>query len=65
MAMQIECPVLPYNEGAHTLAGYVSFLEPMGFVPVSVLQPLTFKDILVQLDFLFVKRRQGIKNINF
>lgn len=54
--LYVECPVLEYNAGAPRFDAYVQFLADLGFVPLQVLEQHLVKGVLMQFDFLFIRK---------
>lgn len=54
--IQIEVPILAYNEGAPSFNDYVQFIVDSGFVPIGVDEIHLNDNILMQLDIVFIKK---------
>ena len=55
-AILLECPfACQYNTGCPSFAGYISYLDEIGFVPFDVTEVHTSK-VLFQIDILFVRK---------
>ena len=54
--VQIETPILSYNEGAPGFLDYISFMIEHGFLPIGVDEVHLNDNILMQLDVVFMKK---------
>lgn len=54
--IQIETPILAYNQGAPGFMDYVSYMITQGFVPVGLDEIHISDNILMQLDIIFLRK---------
>lgn len=59
--LQLEVPLLPYNEGAPTIEKEISFLSDHGFVIYDIAGFIRPKGHLAQMDMLFVRRDSKLR----
>jgi hypothetical protein len=67
----IECLIVKYNIGAPNIDEYVSLLVSNGFVPFVIEETHYAANILIQIDFIFMRERHmksifgtAITNVN-
>lgn len=53
----MELPVVRYNVGAPEISEYLNLMNEIGFVPINVTEIHKFGSILIQLDFLFLNKK--------
>lgn len=56
--IQLEAPIIEYNKGAPHIEQYLGCLYDLGFLPVAISEIHRYGPILIQVDLLFIKRRQ-------
>ena len=59
--LQLEVPLLRYNEGAPTIEEEISFLSDHGFVIYDIAGFIRPKGHLAQMDMLFVRRESKLR----
>lgn len=58
--IQIEMPIIKYNEGAPNIQDYLDFFKAKDFVPIEVVEINRAEGIILQLDMLFMKHAAKI-----
>lgn len=55
-AIQLELPIVHYNKGAPNFVEILNFMDKEGFAPVELSNATIIKNILLQIDVIFVKK---------
>lgn len=51
----MECPLVPYNQGAPDISQYIGFMMKNDFLPHDILEVHIAKSVAAQIDILFVR----------
>jgi len=59
-AVQLEVPFMHYNDGAPSLFDIIKFMDEIGFEAVEISNSTILRDIFVQADLVFVKKKSSL-----